>query len=472
MLFVLFAYVALQLAIGVWASRKVHNEDDYLVAGRSIGPALAAGSIFATWFGAESCVGAAGNVYTNGLSLGTTEPFAYGACLLLMGLLFAARFWKRKITTLADLFRDRYGGSTERIAAVLLLPASILWAGAQVRAFGHVVAVNSDGMIPEGTAVAIAAIVAIVYTGVGGLLADVYTDIVQGVALVIGLIALVIATVVHFGGVDGTIENLEAARAAAAAREPLSWLEIAEMWAVPIFGSIVSQEAVSRSLAARSAKVARNAAIVGGSCYILFGLLPVFLGLIGPKLLPDLADPETLLPSLAQQHLPTVINVLFAGALISAILSTVDSCLLVAASVTSRNLVLGGNRQASERTRLWLARYGVVTGGLIAWFLARTSWNVKQLVEDASGFGSAGIFVIVTMAVYSKRGGAWAANLSLLSGLVTWVLGRYILQEVLDGTADTALARHPYLWSLGAAIFGYALGCLLEPKQRHRPAPA
>ena len=73
----IFAYVALQMLIGVLVSRSVRTEDDYLLAGRQLGPALATFSVFATWFGAETGVGSAGAVYQTGLSATRADPFGY-----------------------------------------------------------------------------------------------------------------------------------------------------------------------------------------------------------------------------------------------------------------------------------------------------------------------------------------------------------------------------------------------------------
>src|SRR5688500_16404248 len=117
----LLGYVLLQLAVGVWVSRRVKTEDDYLLAGRSLGPVLVTASIFATWFGAETCVGAAGEVFADGLSAVSSDPYGYGLCLAVMGLFVARTLWLRRVTTLADLFRSRYSPVVERVVAVLII---------------------------------------------------------------------------------------------------------------------------------------------------------------------------------------------------------------------------------------------------------------------------------------------------------------------------------------------------------------
>jgi SSS family solute:Na+ symporter len=77
----IIVYILIQLVIGIVVSKKINNEDDYLLAGRSLGTGLATLSVFATWFGAETCIGAAGAVYEKGLSGATIDPFGYSLCL-------------------------------------------------------------------------------------------------------------------------------------------------------------------------------------------------------------------------------------------------------------------------------------------------------------------------------------------------------------------------------------------------------
>ncbi len=176
-------YVLVQLLIGVLVSRRITTQEDYLLAGRSLGYGLATFSLFATWFGAETCIGSAGAIYAEGLSGGSADPFGYGVCLFLMGFVFAVPLWRRKLTTLADLFRIRYSTGVERLAVLMMAPASVMWAAAQIRAFGQVLSASSD--LGATLAITVAAAVVIIYTASGGLLADAMTDIVQGIALVI-----------------------------------------------------------------------------------------------------------------------------------------------------------------------------------------------------------------------------------------------------------------------------------------------
>jgi len=354
-LLAILGYIAAQLALGMWVSRRIETEEDYLLAGRSLGPVLSTFSIFATWFGAETCMGAAGNAYRDGLTLASAEPFAYGLCLVVMGLVFALPLWRRKLTTLADLFRERYSPRVERWAALVMIPSSVLWAAAQIRGFAQVFAGAAD--VPLLAGLSIGAGVVILYTMWGGLRADVVTDLVQGICLILGLVALALGVVWQQGGFAETAASFPLERVRLVPDEPL--LDVLEAWAIPLCGSVVAQELVARVLASRTPGIARRSALLGGGMYVAVGLIPVFLGLLGARLLPGLADPEQVLPELASQRLPPVFHVLFAGALVSAILSTVDSTLLVAASLFSHNWLAARLPERSERAKVAHARWAV-----------------------------------------------------------------------------------------------------------------
>ncbi|MGH8481171.1 MAG: sodium:solute symporter family transporter, partial [Nevskiaceae bacterium] len=196
----ILAYVGSQLLIAFWfARRRNRTEEDYVVAGRSLGPWLTLFAVFATWFGAETCIGAAGQAYQRGLSGVLSDPFGYTLGIILMGTLFAAVLWKRGLLTLADLFRNRYGTGVERLAALIMIPSSLLWAAAQVRAFGQVLSSVSElGLF---VTIPFAAAVVIAYTVTGGMWANAVTDFVQGIVLVLGLLMLGIVFVAA-GGFD------------------------------------------------------------------------------------------------------------------------------------------------------------------------------------------------------------------------------------------------------------------------------
>ena len=439
----IFAYVGLQMLVGLYVSRRIQNEEDYLLAGRSLGPVLATFSIFATWFGAETCIGAAGAVYQRGLSGTRGDPFGYTIVIVILAALFAVPLWRAQITTLGDLFRRRYSPRVEQVAVILMIPTSVLWAGAQIRAFGQVLASASDG-ISASVGIALAAGTVLIYTTFGGMLADAWTDLIQGIVLAVGLTIVTLMVASSLGGPAAALANVDPAHWAW--RGPgESTIEILNRWAVPILGSITAQELVGRIVACRSPGVAQRAAWTAALLYLSVGLMPVALGLMATQVPLGIVDAEHVLPELAQHHLPRIGYVLFVGALVSAILSTVNSCLLVAGALLSHNLVVPHLPSLGEAGRLRAARLAVIFSGVVAWYLALASESVLSLVEEASGFGSAGILVLMVFGLWSRFGGARAAMAALVAGVGVWVPAHYVYALPYDYLASVAAALASYI---------------------------
>jgi len=437
----IIGYLAIQLAIGIVVSRRIHTETDYILAGRSLGLGLASFSIFATWFGAESIQGAAGTMYADGLSGASADPFGYVLCILLVGVVFARPLWNRGFTTFGDLFRARYSTAVERVVILLIVPTSVIWAAAQVRAFGNVVSHASN--IPLDWAITVAAMFVVLYTAVGGLLADAWTDLVQGIAIIVGLLVL-LGVLLTSGDLQAAWMQVPPERLALLGDGSAPWYALLEAWAVPVVGSMLAVELLSRVLGCESAATARRACLVGSGLYLAVGAVPALLGLCGPYLVPGLDDPEQLVPALASRHLGTWLYVPFAGALISAILSTVDSCMLAGSTLVTHNVVLPLWPDLSERARLLASRLGVLTLGILAWALALRAESIKDLVELASAFGSAGVFVVACFGLFTSIGGAPSALAALATGMLVWAAGAFLLAW-----------PAPYVTALAAAVVAY-----------------
>ncbi|MGD9827491.1 MAG: sodium:solute symporter family protein [Hyphomicrobiaceae bacterium] len=447
------AYVALQFAIGAWVSRRIKSETDYILAGRQLGVGLAAFSIFATWFGAETVLGSAGRVYKDGLAGAQGEPFAYAAAIVIMGLLLARPLWRRGLVTFADFFRQRFSPGVETVATLLLIPGTVIWVAAQIRGFGQIMSTTAGMDI--ALAMTLAAVAVVAYTMLGGLLADVYTDLLQGSVIIAGLLAVFVVIVVQLGGVAQGLASIDPARLKPMTPDqPL--LDFIEQWAIPICGSLVAIELISRILACRSPEVARAAAGTGGLVYFLVALVPVFLGLVGPNLVPGLSDGEQVIPALAKAYFPTILYVVFAGALISAILSTVDSALLAAAALVSHNLVQRVHPGLTESRKLLLTRTCVAGLGIVAYVWALGSTSIASLVEQASAFATAGIFVVTIMGMFTRVGGPLAAYAAMATGALVWLIGSK--EYGMDWSV-------PYLKALAAAVVIYLAGALIE--RRH-----
>jgi solute:Na+ symporter, SSS family len=183
----------------------------------------------------------------------------------------------------------------------------------------------------------------------------------------------------------------------------------------------------------------------------------VFLGLVGPRLLSSVPDAEQIVPKLAEAYMPGILYVAFVGAIISAILSAVHAALHAPASQVSHNIVVRLIPSISNQGKLWSVRATVMVLSLVAYLIAVSSHRIHDLVETASAFGSAGVFVATLFALFTKFGGPASAYASIAAGMLVWASGKYLFGLTV-----------PYLTGLLAATIGYVAAAWLVPQREPR----
>lgn len=449
MIFLIGAYLLIQLGVGYWVSRRVQSTNDFFLAGKALPLPLVTISLVATWFGAETCIGSSGAVYATGLSGSRADPFGYSVCLLLMGLLIAIPMWKGGFITIGDFFRRRFGWSAEKLTVFILVPGSLFWGGAQIRAFGQIISHTTE--LPVQLTILFCTIFVMIYTFQGGLLGDVINDFIQGIVIFLGLMVLA-ASAIYFSdfSLSEWWANESPQRLTFIASDESIWQRM-DRWAIPILGSLITQELISRTLSSKSPTVAQKACYWACGIYLLIGTIPVFLGLVGPHLLPGITDPEKFLPALANKFLPPALHVIFIGGIVAALLSTIDSILLSVSALTTQNILHKFLEGSSKRKELLTARCLVIAAALTCYLIAVTSTGIYGLVEMASSFGTAGLFVVTIFGLWTPFGGVWAANLGLIGGAVSYHVGNYVLD-----------LQAPFMTAIVVALLGFAIGIALE----------
>lgn len=456
------AYLLVQLGIAAYAARGVKSESDFIVAGRSVGLFLGMLSLFATNFGAESMMGSSAAIADEGLAGARADPFGYTVCWILMALLVAYPLRKRAYTTINDFYHDRYGRAVELLVTVVVLPTSLIWAAAQMMAFGQIISVVSD--VPVATGIISATILVTVYTFMGGMKSDILTDGVQGVVLIVGLMALTGFVVVAAGGLMPSIDTIDRSQLVFAHPDE-SFLARLDIWMIPVLGSLVMQEAVGRLLSMKTAALARRACFIAAGLYLVVGCMPVYIGLVGPHLPggSELAHRDAFLPDLAAQLLPQWAYVLFIGALVSAIMSTVNSTLLAFSALATRNIVLPFVPRMSDGNQLKLTRGFLLLAGPLTCALALGGDTIFEMAQLSSSFGSAGVLVTFFGGMYLARGGHMTAVATLLTGVVFSALGALVYDEVWQA---------PFLTSIAASLAVFIAGSLVEKGRALPPVTA
>ncbi|MGH8481740.1 MAG: sodium:solute symporter family transporter, partial [Nevskiaceae bacterium] len=198
----------------------------------------------------------------------------------------------------------------------------------------------------------------------------------------------------------------------------------------------------------------RGATAAAGALYLVIGLIPVAIGLGAAATIGADRDHEQVLSRFAQQQLPLPLYILFLGALVSAILSTLSGALLVAGALAGHNLVKPLFPGMSDAQRLRTDRLGVLFLGVLAYVIALASDSVYGLVQQAAALGSSGILVIMVFALWGGRvGGPASAYAALLAGTGTWLYGEHVLE--ISGA---------YLASLAAAGLAYVAFTPVAPR--------
>ena len=408
---VLSIYLLALLAVSVASARRVHNEEDYIVAGRRLPLWLAWGTLLATWFGAATVLGAAEAARKEGLRGTILDPFASGCALIVAGLFFAKPLWEMKLLTMADFYGRIYGKRAEVTASLIMIPGYFGWIGAQYVALAglqqHYFGIDERGGI------LLAAGVILLYTLIGGMWSVTLTDTLQMFVILVALVILGIVTFSHLGGgsVVGGLDRLVAQTDAdrltllpkAGAAAAVAWTAT---WASGVFGNIPGQDLTQRIFASKDALTAKRACLLAGGIYVAFGLLPVGMGLASNILAPNMPEDQTILGVLADGFLTPATASIFIVALVSVIVSTATSAVLAPACILAHNLIglvpkleLGNEREARKLLIDRLCVLSVTLGGVAAAFSGK---SILDLLELSLSIVVVTLFVPMVVGLFGK----------------------------------------------------------------------
>jgi len=418
----LLVYVGLTLAIGVYAGTRVKDSSDFLVAGRRLGLVLSTGTLAATWFGGGIVVGASSQAYKHGLLGVIADPFGAALCLILAGLFYVRTLRRMGLTTIASFFEVRFGRNAGLLAAVCTIPTYIGWVASLMVAFGRVVQVVA-GVDPD-IGIWIGAAIVLFYTTAGGMWAVTLTDFIQVTVLVVGLIFLAPAILVDAGGWNAIRSQIPDSTFHFYPHEGdgATWFGYFRDWLVIGLGNLAGQDLIQRSLSSRNENIAQNSAYLSAILYLTVGLIPVFLGIAGRIVLPDLEDPDLVMMTLGTTYLPPLGLAIFLGALISALLSSADSALLAPASVIGWDILRWLKPDVDKGTILRVSRLAVPVLGLFSLYLAFAANTIYSLMVDSWSILLATLFVPLTAGIWWKRTNGPGCVAAMLGGFVSWML--------------------------------------------------
>ncbi len=469
-LFVLL-YLVLMIPISFYASRYVKTTNDFVLAGRNLPFYMALATVFATWLGSDSILGASSYMAQGGFLEVIADPFGAGLCLIIIGLFFARKLYSLNHLTIGDYFEQRYNKTIGTILSLAITLTYFGWVGAQFVALGLVM--HWVFGLPLIAGIIISATIVVMYTYIGGMWSVVMHDLVQTAIIIVGLVVILIQVSINMGGFSNIINatppeffNLTPENTSSA------WLAYIAAWMAIGLGSIPQQDVYQRVMSARSAKIAQWAAIGGGLLYFTVVMIPLFLGLAAAQLHPELlqegADAQMLLPTLIGEHTSLIVQIFFFGALLSAIMSTASAALLAPATLIAENVVKPFFPQITDGYRMQIIQTSIIIVAIGAITLAIQQGDVYELVGSAYSITLVAALVPLTFGLYWKKANNLGAMLAIIFGIVTWqYLGHTLPEEYVDASTIAGFGM-----SIVGMLVGVAMTHVRGGEKKDVPFPA
>jgi SSS family transporter len=468
---ILLGFIALYLlgtlAIGWWASRRVKTTADFVVAGKRLPLFMASCALFATWFGSETVMGASAEFAEHGLIGVIEDPFGAALCLFLAGLLIARPLYKLNLFTFSDFFRLRFNKAAEITSAIFMVPSYFSWIAAQIVALAIVL--QSVSGLDRAWGVLICTGLVLIYTYVGGMWSVTITDFVQTIAIIVGLAALALEMVLKAGGfgpmIDAAPEGFFRFFPDPEAKDIIAWVAA---WMTIGLGSIPQQDVYQRVMAAKNERTAVWSCYTSAIMYLSIAFLPLMICYCGRMLYPELAqgDAQMMIPAMVLQHSGLGMQILFFGALLSAILSTCSGAMLAPATVMGENLIRPLFKDLNDKQLLRIMRLSVVGVAVVTGGMALMRNNIYELVGESSALSLVSLFTPLMAGLYWKRASATGAIVSMIAGMAVWLAALLVLPEEPAETDAIWLHIPPMLYGLAASVAGMIAGSIRQPERR------
>jgi len=360
------------LLIGVYAYRKgqVSKSDGFFVADRGGSSLLITGSLLATIIGASATVGMAGWGFTRGLT-GVWWLLVGSVGLIILSLVWAKSVRRFGLYTLPELIEKQYGKGAGFVASILIVVSWVAIIAAQIVAAGKVLGVLVSGH--DTLLMVIPALVFIAYTVLGAQYSIIRTDFIQSILLIGGiLIALfMVLSQPEVGWIDGLInsESLSSNYFSFPVSNTFDWVDLLSLLILTGGTYLVGPDIYSRIFCAKSEGVAKSSVLWAGLAIIPIAFFIVIIGMGAKVLYPDISS-EQAFPTVIGELLPVGLSGLVLAALLAAIMSSADTCLLTTSTIFTEDIYKQIFPNVGEQKRLMISRLGIVIIGLVALLIA------------------------------------------------------------------------------------------------------
>jgi solute:Na+ symporter, SSS family len=445
---VIILYFVLILGAGYWGLRRARTADDFLVAGRRLGPFMYTGALSAVVLGGASTIGGIGLGYDFGIS-GMWLVVWIGLGVLALGVLLSTRLSRLGLYTVSEMLELRYGQATRLVSAVIIAAYALMIAVTSTIAIGTVLGVVL-GLSPT-TAILFAGGVVVVYTAAGGMWSITLTDVVQFCIMTVGIFfALLPVVVVRAGGLGGMADAL-----------PASYFDVGAIGGETIFtyfllfffGLMIGQDIWQRVFTARNPQVARWGSVAAGVYCLLYGIAGALVGAAAKVLLPDLAVSDNAFARVTTDVLPVGISGLVLAAAMAAVMSTASAGLIASSTIVANDVY--GAFAPPGHDRVMASRVAIVLLGLATLGISVAVSDVVGALTVAYDLLTGALFVPIVGALFWRRATAMGA---LASIVVSSLVVVYLL------VTKGLLSNDPIIYGMLASLLVFVVVSLFTPR--------
>jgi SSS family solute:Na+ symporter len=450
-LIIVLFYFAMLIGVGVYSSKKIGNESDYLVAGRRLGYGLYVPAMTAVVLGGASTFGSTKLGYQYGIS-GLWLVGMIGLGILGMGILFSKKLSKLSIYSVSELLGNRFGNSSRYISGLVMAVYDIMVAVTAVVAIG--VMFSALFGWSSTTAIFVGGLIVVFYTMLGGMWAVTLTDVIQFWIMFIGLIGILIPIgIYHAGGPSGLVNHVKP--------EFLSLTNIGgkaifAYFLLFFFGMMIGQDIWQRAFTAKNEKILRRGTIISGVLCIIYGIAGAVIGMVASVVVPGLTDPQQALPQLVIKILPTGLIGVLVAAVSAAVMSTASGTIIASSTIIVNDFILfKSTKNRTEKEKIKLTRIVTCIVGFIAILISLFLQDIIVALDVAYAILSGSIFIPVIAALFWKRVPARVALTSMvISGVVV------IADLIIEGVSSL----NAIIWGIVACALVMGIGTLSQNK--------
>lgn len=425
-------YIATTIGIGLYAARKVKSSQDYLVAGRALPLYMNVATVFATWLGAETVLSVSATFAATNIGGIIGDPFGAATCLMIAAFVFARLFYRMNLLTIGDFYKHRYGKKVEVLTSLTIAISYIGWTAAQLTALGLVIHTLAGDALTLSASICIGTAIVLVYTIFGGMWSVAFTDLFQTVIIIVGLTIVAVLVSDSAGGFERVWSEAVAQEKFKILPETTKgmWEMIGTLCAFTL-GAIPQQDVFQRMTSAKDEKTAVMGTAIGGIAYLLFAFVPMFIAFAALVAHPELRALfenedsrviQKILPDLVLGKMPVWTQVMFFGALLSAILSTASGALLAPTAIVTENIVRPFAHKMKDKAFLVLLRATLIGFTGVALLVALNSESTMyEMVEQTTSVTLVAALVPLVAGSFWPRANTQGALFAIVFGITVWL---------------------------------------------------